>query len=194
MRQTLLCWILAGSVLTGCAIVPSASPHPAALEPITGLWRLPDQQGWIELTACAERSDELCGALVGFDGDPDSRDFSHPDLWSWGERICGSRVVQGAEYDAEGQVWRGAVYWRAEARVLHAELRQADSDTINVVLFEGADLEEGLSMAVSAALGSPPDPLDLGYYSIRAALGREALSQSQTWLRDTPADSAMCTR
>ena len=159
---------------------------------MSGLWRLPDEQGWVELAPCPERNDQLCGALIGFEGDHDARDYNHPDLWAWGERMCGASVLEAAELDPQTGVWRGHVYWREDGQILDADLIQTGPDTLDVLLFDGADMNEGVSMAVSALLGSAPDPFDLAYYTARAALGRDLLSQSQEWTRNAPPAALRC--
>ena len=194
MKSILPALVTACAILCGCATPASPPVQSEHIERLSGVWRLPQEQGWVDLGPCPDAPDQLCGALTGFDGDPEARDFNHPDFWSWGERLCGAAVLQSATLDAEAGVWRGHVYWRAEGQILDAELTQTDDDTLEVLLFEGADLDEGVSMAVSTLLGSPPDPIDLTYYSVRAAIGRDALSQSQHWYRETPPANSLCTR
>ncbi len=192
MKQSVSILILACAALTGCASSASLTTPNPALEHISGLWRLPDDQGWLELGPCPERADQLCGVLVAFQGDHNARDYAHPDLWAWGERLCGASVLEAAELDMHAGVWRGHVYWREDGQILDAELIQTGPDTLDVLLFDGADMTEGVSMAVSALLGSAPDPFDLAYYAARAGLGRDVLSQPQEWTRNTPPPAFLC--
>lgn len=192
MRHSVFCVMAACAALTACASSAAITTPPPALERISGLWRLPDDQGWVELGPCPERNDQLCGALVGFEGDHSARDYNHPDFWAWGERLCGVSVLESALFDDETGVWRGHAYWREEGHILDAELIQIQPDTLGVLLFDGADLDEGISMAVAALLGSAPDPFDLAYYAARVRLGQDVLSQTQEWKREAPPDAVQC--
>lgn len=176
----LLCALIG---LSACASTTPQPEPPGNLDEIIGVWRLPDTGNVVKLAACSDAPTLLCGVLVAFEGDVGARDYSHPDALSWGERLCGAQVLHPAQFDPDARLWTGEIYVRAEGSIYQAELSQTGPDTLNVFIFDGASLEEGVSMALGAALGSPPDPFDLTYYSLRAALGREALSQTQTWVR-----------
>ncbi|WP_306017464.1 DUF2147 domain-containing protein [Oceanicaulis sp. MMSF_3324] len=159
---------------------------------MSGTWRLPDTQGWVELGPCPEAQHRLCGILVGFDGDHAARDFIHPDFRSWGELACGSEIVLSAEHYPMADVWRGQVYQRSEGRIVDAELKLTSPRTLDVLLYEGANLDEGVSLAIFAALGSPPDLIDLGDYGLRVIMGRELFGQSQIWRQSALPDTMAC--
>lgn len=169
------------AALAGCAATPDMPS--GRTDAVTGFWSLPDGQGVIEVLRCETRADALCGRLVAHDGPDDARDYSHPDFWAWGERVCGSQVVFDARAQPEAGVWKGRVYVRAEGAVYHAEIAAAGRDRLDVLLYEGASVDEGGSVAIGAAMGNLPDPIDLGYLAVRAAAGRELLAREQVWRR-----------
>lgn len=169
------------AALAGCAATPEMPS--GRTDAATGFWRLPDNQGVIELVRCEARADALCGRLVAHDGPDNARDYSHPDVWAWGERVCGSQVVFDARVQPETGVWQGRVYVRAEGAIYHAEIAAAGPDRLDVLLYEGASVDEGVSVAIGAAMGNLPDPVDLGYLAVRAAAGRELLAREQVWRR-----------
>ncbi len=89
-------------------------------------------------------------------------------------------------------VWRGQVYQRSEGRIVDAELKLTSPRTLDVLLYEGANLDEGVSLAIFAALGSPPDLIDLGDYGLRVIMGRELFGQSQIWRQSALPDTMAC--
>jgi uncharacterized protein (DUF2147 family) len=166
--------------LVGCASSPQATYTQSSME---GFWQLADGTSIVEISPCAIEAPTLCGRLVKFEGDKNTRDYNTPDIMAWGSRICGSMIISNLTNSTQPHSLTGSLYDPERGERYNLILSQANSNVVQAQSYLGTTGDEIVDVAISALLGSPPSLLDGAYLAIRGSLGKRFLRESEVWHR-----------
>ncbi|WP_018996483.1 DUF2147 domain-containing protein [Hirschia maritima] len=169
------------SVLTSCATPQKQAELTPELRPFEGYWRLHDEIGTIQISTCEKDNQKICGQLIQFQGKTNDRDFSNPDFWAWGQKVCGSQILHDLQYNQRSKTLTGFVYIREKGKVFNIEAWPRHTGRLEVLIYEGTSINESVDIAINAALGNLPDMLSSADYLFRLTAGKEITGELAHW-------------
>lgn len=125
-------WLSAVALLLASPL--SAAPAPDA---VTGFWLTAAEDGYVQVF---ERDGVYHGRIVGSPDGQSRRDEHNPDRAKRDRSLLGVRILEGFEYDGEGQWIDGRAYDPNNGKTYDAKMWLEGADTLKLRGYIGMSL------------------------------------------------------